>query len=76
MQEGREGVNRWSISVTCALCAASIRRSGDDAEQLNQQCESQARADRWVEMPERAEPRRYAGWICRECADDVVEIAL
>ena len=68
-------MNRWTICVVCMLCAASIHRSGDDPDELGEQCDAEARERNWLQLPKRDMPRRDVTWVCRECADDVLRLA-
>lgn len=68
-------MSRWTIRLTCALCATAIVRSGQDTDELTAECEQEAREGEWLELPERDLPRRSAGWMCRECTCDVMRLA-
>lgn len=69
--------NRWSVSVTCALCSNTISRSGEDHEALSRECDKEAVKFGWRLLQERNElagPRRYESWICSPCFHDILRI--
>jgi hypothetical protein len=68
-------VSQWTVYSVCALCAArTSKHTGDDREQLHNECDIEARAMGWRLLPERKSnqgPRRHEMWICADCLRDI-----
>jgi len=63
----------WSVYASCSLCNARTRyHQHDDVDVARAACDAEARTLGWRALPAAPERRRSAGWLCRECHDEIL----